>query len=327
MLPRLDNAARPLHARPCMDTLSDGDGAKRSPGPARILVVDDESTLRGVIARGLSREGFDPVEAADGAEALERYHALRPPVAVVDVGLPGPDGLSLLAAIKRLDPGACVLLMSGRDDEELILRALRGGASGFLRKPFTIADLAREIRRVLAHRNDIARPAGHSSHLLEETRCFSLPTGKADYLPVIDLVARPLHASLDEGEVLDVRIGIEEMILNAIEHGNLGISSAEKEAAVEDGRLAELLAARMAVGGNADKRVWIETRLDAEAFRVTVRDEGPGFDWRSLVAREPGTGGVYAGRGLLLARVHFDRVSWNESGNEVTLVKGLRGPA
>ena len=67
--------------------------------------------------------------------------------------------------------------------------------------------------------------------------------------------------------------------------------------------------------------MWIESRLEGGEFRVMVRDEGAGFDWRSLVAASPGAS--LAGRGVLLARVHFDEVRWNERGNEVTLVRRI----
>ena len=79
------------------------------------------------------------------------------------------------------------------------------------------------------------------------------------------------------------------------------------------------MASRLAMPENTEKRVWIESRLAGGEFRVTVRDEGAGFDWRALAAADPGA--TLAGRGVLLARFHFDEVRWNERGNEVTLVK------
>jgi anti-sigma regulatory factor (Ser/Thr protein kinase) len=110
------------------------------------------------------------------------------------------------------------------------------------------------------------------------------------------------------------------MIANAVEHGNLGITASEKEEALVAGRFAALLAERLATPANAAKRVYVDTRLGEGEFRVTVRDEGAGFAWRTLSA-EPGAS--LAGRGVLLARVHFDEVRWNERGNEVTMVKRL----
>lgn len=283
----------------------------------RVLVVDDEAPVRTLIRRALEREGFEAIEAADAAQALERHRSLAPVVTVLDLVLPGADGLSLLAEIRKRDPGEAIIVITGRDDEEA---ALRAGASSFYRKPFDLPQLVQEVRQLAAWRS---RADGAATPPAGGTRCFSLSTGEARDLSVIGALTLPLRNLLGDAGLLGVRIGIGEMISNAVEHGNLGISTAEKEKALAEGRFAGLLASQLAIPGNAAKRVWIESRLADGEFRVTVRDEGAGFDWRALAAAEPGA--TLTGRGVLLARVHFDEVRWNERGNEVTLLKQIPG--
>ena len=287
------------------------------PPPAalpRVLVVDDEDALRSIFRRTLEREGFEVAEASDGGQAVERFRGYAPAVTVLDVALPDRDGISVLAELRELDPAAVIIIVTGQGDVET---ALRAGAASFLRKPLRLADLAREVRHLVAWRSQVAAGAPAARGAIH----LSLGTTEARELAAVGELTLPLLGLLDEAEVLGVRIGVAEMIANAVEHGNLGISASEKEAALADGRFDHLVASRLAMPENAAKRVWIESRVSDGEFRVAVRDEGAGFDWRALAAAEPGA--TLAGRGVLLAGFHFDEVRWNEPGNEVTLVKRL----
>jgi DNA-binding response OmpR family regulator len=280
-----------------------------------VLVVDDEAALRSLLRRALEREGFEVAEAADAAGAIGRFRAFAPSVSVLDLGLPDRDGISLLADLRTLEPAAVVIVVTGRGDEE---SALRAGAASFLHKPFLLPDLVQEVRQLSAWRAPAAGPAAPAEGAVLR---FSLGSHEARERSAIEALTLPLRDRLNEAALLGVRIGIGEMILNAVEHGNLGISTAEKEQALADGRFPGLVASRLAMPQNAGKRVWIESRLADGEFRVTVRDEGAGFDWRALAAADPAA--TLAGRGVLLARFHFDEVRWNERGNEVTLVKRI----
>jgi DNA-binding response OmpR family regulator len=300
-----------------MDTPLQGRSPASPVRRSRVLVVDDEAALRSLLRRALERGGFEVAEAADAAEALGRFRAFAPSVSVLDIGLPDRDGISLLADLRELEPAAVVIVITGRGDEE---RALRAGAASFLRKPFLLPDLVQEVRQLAAWRSPAAGPAAPATGAVLR---FSLSSHEARERSVIDALTLPLRELLNETGLLGVRIGIGEMILNAVEHGNLGISTTEKETALAAGEFPGLVASRLAMPENAGKRVWIESQLAGGEFRVSVRDEGAGFDWRALAAADPGAS--LAGRGVLLARFHFDEVRWNERGNEVTLVKKVPG--
>lgn len=301
-----------------MDTLRPGQAAPRPAEPPAVLLVDDDAARRSLLARELAGEGFRVAEAADGAAAVLRFRDLAPSVTVLDLALPDRDGIDVLAELKGLDPAAAIVVITGRGDEEA---ALRAGAVSYFLKPFPPGDLVHEIRQLAAWRASLPRPALAEPAAAERVIRRSLATAEAGDPSVIEDLTLPLRGLLSESKLLGVRIGIGEMLANAIEHGNLGISAAEKEEALAQGRYDDLLAARRAVPANAAKRVSIEARVSRGQLRVTVRDEGAGFDWRRLA--DAGTGGTLAGRGILLARAHFDEVRWNAAGNEVTLVKRI----
>jgi CheY-like chemotaxis protein/anti-sigma regulatory factor (Ser/Thr protein kinase) len=287
----------------------------------RVLVVDDQEALRSLLARLLEREGFDPVQAEDGAHAVELYRSESPLVVVSDIMMPRMDGLALLNEIRRIDRNATVILMTGQGNEDVLLKALRGGASNFFKKPFNVRELIEEIRKVVDFRLEAARSSLFSPLLVEETKRFVMPRADSPFFPIINQITLQLPCLLPPEDILNLKIGIEEVITNAIEHGNLGISFEEKNKAIQEGRLAELIADKGRESDAAGRVVQISSRLTSDIFEIQIRDDGRGFDWRTLPAVEPENLLAFNGRGIFLTKIYFDEVTYNDAGNEVTLRK------
>jgi len=286
-----------------------------------VLVVDDQEALRTLLARLLEREGFDPVPAEDGEQAIARYKSESPLVVVSDIMMPKMDGLSLLNEIRRIDRNATVILMTGQGNEDVLLKALRGGATNFFKKPFNVRELIDEIRKVVEFRLEAARSSLFSPLLVEETKKFVMPRADSPFFPIINQITLQLPCLLPPEDILNLKIGIEEAITNAVEHGNLGISFDDKSKAISEGRLAELIAEKGRESDAAGRAVCITSRLTADLFEITIRDDGTGFDWQNLPAVEPENILAFNGRGIFLTKIYFDEVFFNESGNEVTLRK------
>ena len=286
-----------------------------------MLVVDDQEALRTLLARLLEREGFDAVSAEDGEQAIARYRAESPLVVVSDIMMPKMDGLSLLNEIRRIDRNATVILMTGQGNEDILLKALRGGATNFFKKPFNVRELIDEIRKVVEFRLEAARSSLFSPLLVEETKMFVMPRADSPFFPVINQITLQLPCILPPEEILNLKIGIEEVITNAVEHGNLGITFEAKSKAIAEGRLVELIAEKGRESDEAGRKIRIISRLTAEMFEISIRDDGRGFDWRNLPAVEPENLLAFNGRGIFLTKIYFDEVLFNDTGNEVTLRK------
>src|SRR3989442_8455465 len=106
----------------------------------RLLVVDDEETIRHVIVNVLEENHREPREAASAEEALSLLSHFVPSVALLDIVLPGKNGLDLLADIKRVSPDTEVIMMTSHASAESALRAIKEGAYTYLRKPFEDLD-------------------------------------------------------------------------------------------------------------------------------------------------------------------------------------------
>jgi two-component system cell cycle response regulator len=102
----------------------------------RVLVVDDEPTLRTVIAQVLRLDGFDATEADSAEQALVEFRARPFPVVITDIVMGGMSGLELLRELKAIDPETMVVVMTSQASLEAATTALRGGAYDFLVKPF-----------------------------------------------------------------------------------------------------------------------------------------------------------------------------------------------
>jgi DNA-binding NtrC family response regulator len=118
----------------------------------RLLLVDDEPTLRRVIGRSLVKAGFEVIHATNGRNALEHLQTERFDAVVSDVRMPTMNGLQLLEHILEEDPDMPVVLMSGSTEVESSRAAVELGAFDYLPKPLVLADLQRSVlRAVRAH--------------------------------------------------------------------------------------------------------------------------------------------------------------------------------
>jgi CheY-like chemotaxis protein len=128
---------------------------RRSPGmtrPYRLLVVDDEPDIRDLVAINFTVEGFEVLTAADGHEAEQIARAERPDVIVLDVMMPGRDGLQVLASL-RADPDTRdipVVLLSAKSTNEEVLEGWRAGTSNYMTKPFYPDELVRYVCYLLS---------------------------------------------------------------------------------------------------------------------------------------------------------------------------------
>ncbi len=128
-------------------------------GP-RILVVDDDRATRTLLRRLLSTEGYDVDEAPDGASAVQSVESRAPDLVLLDVMMPGQDGLEVLETLRRTTDVPVILLTAKGDEADRVL-GFRFGADDYVVKPFSSAELAGRIAAVL-RRTGALRPGAHT---------------------------------------------------------------------------------------------------------------------------------------------------------------------
>ena len=124
----------------------------------RVLVVDDENDIRGLVRELLERAGHDVVEAPDGNEGLRLFYAEHPDVVILDVSMPGLTGWEVLERIRELGETPVIMLTANADELDKV-RGLRAGADDYITKPFARQELLARVGAQLRR-----RPAGAQEH-------------------------------------------------------------------------------------------------------------------------------------------------------------------
>ncbi len=135
--------------------------------PARVLIADDHALLRSGMRAMLAGEPDVEVvgEAADGLEAVDLCGKLRPDLVLMDVGMPGLDGMEATRKIKARHPAVSVLVVTAHPSPDYVLDAVRAGAAGYILKTATRAQIFDAIRRVL--HNEFPLDEGLTAHLIQ----------------------------------------------------------------------------------------------------------------------------------------------------------------
>ena len=274
------------------------------PEETRILVVEDNPLDRKLLSLHLTNHGYAPRVAQDGVEAWELLERAPDEVDVVllDRSMPRMGGVELLSKMKshrrlRMVP---VIMQTSSIAKEDIIEGLRAGAYYYLTKPYD-PEMLVEVVRTAA--NDYAeyreiqeqlRKGLKSLRLLRQA-CFEFQTLEQ----ARDIAAIMANACPDPPAAV---IGLTELLLNAIEHGNLGITYEEKSTMESKEEWYAEIARRLALPQNVGKKVvLLYERFDQE-IRFTIRDDGDGFEWHRFYDVDPRRVFDAHGRGIIMAR-------------------------
>ena len=179
--------------------------ADKSPVAERVLIVDDHPLTRDALSALLAQQGFDVVgEAEDGASAIAEAAALRPDIVLLDLTMPGMDGLTALPKIREQAPESEVVVLTASDTEENLLAAIRAGASGYLLKTEPPEQIAAFLRGVA--RGDAALSGGVARRLLDRVRDGGRLSGVPEEITRV-LSAREVEVLL----LLDEHLGTDEI--------------------------------------------------------------------------------------------------------------------
>ena len=121
-------------------------------GRARVLVVDDDPGITDLVCRGLSTAGFQVRPEAEGEGALRAIERWLPEAVVLDIMMPGVDGITVCRRARASDPGLGILMLTAKDGAMDEVMSLESGADDYLSKPFTMSVLVARVRAILRRR-------------------------------------------------------------------------------------------------------------------------------------------------------------------------------
>jgi CheY-like chemotaxis protein len=277
-----------------------------------ILIVDDEASVRQMLVAMLDAPNQRIDTASDGQEALALVEAAPYDLVVTDLRMPGMDGLELLRRIRQTSPATKGIVMTGESTPSDVIQSLRDQAFTYITKPFSqasVSDLISQALRAPSWEDDVEVVSARPEWITLRVRCRM---GAADRL--IQFL-KELEVGLSATERDHIAMAFRELLVNAIEHG-----------------------------GESDPEKWLRLAYvrTSRAILYYIADPGPGFSieslphaavsnppeepWQHVVEREQ-RGIRPGGFGILLARNLVDELLYNETGNEVLLIKYLNGRA
>lgn len=279
--------------------------------PRRILVVDDDRAFRHAIGALLAGAGHEVQQAADGPEALSLLTRESVDLVLLDIGLPGMSGLEVLSAVRALEEPPRVVVVTSDETPETLLKAVRGQADRYVRKPFAPIAIVEVVDDVLR-----AAPAAELPIEVVSARpewveivapCSLAVAGR------IQSFMMQLDANLPEDVRESIGQAFRELLCNAVEWGG-------KLDPTRHVRISCLRAKRMLLYRIADPGEGFDIeRLSHAAISNPDDDPLQHHFVREEKGLRPG------GLGLAITRTLVDELIYNEARNEVVFVKYLDG--
>lgn len=292
---------------------------------SNILLVEDSATQALQMKLLLEAAAHTVTCVDDGTIALERLADGFNELVVTDLELPVLSGLELIKKMQADFPQIPVVLVTAQGSERLAAEALKHGAAAYVPKSMLAEMLLGTVEDVLGVLRTDRSYSELIDYMTENRLVFDLPCRVEFIEPVIDLTMH-MAAGMELLSGTDrhrVSIALKHALSNSFYRGNLELTHAQWQAQCEtDGPPNELVRHRLEHAPYKNRKVHYDARLMRDMLRVTVRDEGHGFDTSKLHPLNAAQAIDGAkGRGLVLIHSFMDKVTYNEKGNEVTLVK------
>ncbi len=294
----------------------------------RVLIADPDTEHASTV---MTRSRLE-MRHTTGGDLLAEHAAFQPQLALVDQSLlAGAPGEPLPAERLRAAVPACVVVaMIPSSEDSHAMAALRAGAVNYLCKPVNLDFLDLLVQKYKGRAHEMERNALLRELIVARQARIVMPTDGKLVTPVVEHILARVTEIIPDLETAEIRLGLEEILRNAVEHGNLEIGFETKAEVLESHGLEALVEARRADPRYSSRTISVDFDIDRQRFRCVVEDEGPGFDhgepWNPV--SDAGLQRLN-GRGIFLTRAFFDQVTYHGRGNKVELVKRIatRKPA
>lgn len=292
----------------------------------RILIVDDLALDRKLLRERLASLGQAIETAVDGEDAWERLCAAprNYRVIILDRRMPRLDGIALLKRMKEHPQlkHIPVILQTCAGETDEIREGIDEGCYYYLVKPYKTEILLSIVRAALS---DHDRWETYQTEVRDGQNALStLRRAVFEYRTIREAAELSTLLAWAFPEPETQVIGLSEILINAVEHGNLAIGYDEKSKLSAEGELEKEIERRMGLDENRDKTVSVELTRENGEIVITVTDQGKGFDFQRFLTIDPDRAFDTHGRGIAIAKMlAFDRLEYRGRGNQVVAAVNL----
>ncbi len=298
---------------------------------SHILLVEDSPTQAIQMKMLLESADHTVVCCDDGTSALEALASGISELVVTDLELPVMNGLELIRRMLLDFPQIPAILVTAQGSERLAAEALKSGATAYVPKSLLETMLLGTVEDVLGVLRTDRSYVELIDCTVENRIVFSLPNCMRLLTTAVDLTMQmaagmKLLSGVDRYRVSSA---LQHAASNALYRGNLELNYAQWQqmSAEEDSEEVtnSIVTERLHAAPYKDRKIHFDARLMRDLIRVVIRDEGRGFKHQQLMSiDDPHILAPEHGRGLVAIRNFMDKVSFNESGNEITMIKQAR---
>ncbi len=286
-----------------------------------LLVISDNEKNRKAFATAASQTNFILKIVDNFDSAINLFRTFHPHIILCEMSLAEADRGLFFKQVRNNIPQAIVNMLLNKNDKDLIFKAMSYGINNYLIMPMEYTDLFNHLR--LCECVLKTRPKNETQSFVSEAKTFSITTNNSlTSLPTLidDLLsqANPYFQKWNT----ELRIGLEELIVNAVEHGNLNISFEEKSQAISEGTFDALITKRQHDSRYRNKSVKIQFNQKPEYDEWLIKDEGNGFNPCEIATTiTKADVKQLHGRGILISRCQFDEIEYSENGTKVRVRK------
>jgi len=283
-----------------------------------VLVVADNADTQTVILEHARAKGHSVISAATPALGLSTFDMTQPDIVITDLFLPEQEGIMLVKQIRERRPTCPVVLLTDAGQVESTMEGLRAGALDYVQQPIHENAFAQVLQRAIQR-----LPASVDDAPGVERLEYVLAMGSDPSFveSTVTWLIQGTAMELMEARQLHLRAALQELVMNAVEHGCLELRYHDKAEAVAKDRYDELIRQRRQYARFRNRRVTIRAIYDKRQRILTyqIADEGKGFNWKAYVKSgvEVCPPGDASGRGIFLARSFFPDIAYNDRGNVV----------
>lgn len=286
----------------------------------KVLAVDDEIKNLKLIKGFLGKDNYDVVTVENGEQAWEILHTSYSAfdVVLIDRMMPGMSGMALIEKIKSHQKMKRIplVMQTAATSKEQIAEGIAAGVYYYLTKPYSPEILKSVVDSAIAHHKEQASflekgELCSNAIVLMDSSEFSFSN-----LDELRILVSFISSFFPEPE--RVTMGISELLINALEHGNLGISYDEKTELNYQGIWEKEVCRRQALPENKLKKVRVFLEKTANELVLLIKDQGNGFDWKQYLEFDMDRATHNHGRGIAISKASsFDSMEYRGNGNEV----------
>lgn len=285
----------------------------------RLLVVADNIDTQTVILEHAIAKGHSVISAATPALGLTKFDIAQPDIVIIDLLPPEQDGLGLVRKIFERRPTCPVLLLTDAGHGESMMEGLRAGALDYVQQPIHEDVFAQALQRAI-HSLPVSVDDAPGIERLEYVLVMGPDPAYVE--STVTWLIQGTAMGLMEARQLHLRAALQELVMNAVEHGCLELRDHDKLEAMANDQYDELIRRRRQDVRFRDRRVTIRAIYDKRQQILTyqIADEGKGFNGKARVQSgfEGSHPGDASGRGIFLVHSFFPDIAYNDRGNEVT---------